>query len=229
MALTPLMLAKLVNRLQEGHAIASMGYPDITAPEATLKEILGERFADLRFREDSDKIARRHGFKDGRRIPDSESFFECFGAALDVYDIVQERGDELLCDLNYAIPERCCGQYDFVLDVGTLEHCFNVAQALVNMASLVKVGGCVFHENPHNWGNHGFYNFNPTLFHDFYTDNGFEVESIRLVGKDGGTLDVPHTKRFTYQGPEVNLFTVVRRLEVKEITFPTQTKYRRPV
>lgn len=226
MALTPLMLAKVCNRIQPGNAIASMGYPDITAPEETLKGILGDKFSGLRWREDSDRICKRHGIKQLRQIPDSESVFELLGASLDVYDIVQERGDELLCDLNYPIPERACGQYDFVLDVGTLEHCFNVAQALVNMASLVKVGGFVFHENPHNWGNHGFYNFNPTLFHDFYTDNGFEVESIRLVTKDHA-IEVPHTKRFVFNGSEVNLFTVVKRVEVKEITFPVQTKYRR--
>ena len=221
------MLAKVCNRVKPGAAIASMGYPDITAPEHVLKPLLGEKFEALKWREDSDKIARRHGFKDGRRIPDAESFFELLGASLDVYDIVQERGDEVLCDLNYPIPVEACAQYDVVLDVGTLEHCFNVAQALVNMASLVNLGGSILHENPFNWGNHGFYNFSPTLFHDFYADNGFEVESIRLATKDQRTIDVPMTKRFTFEGPEVNLFTVAKRMEIRHLVFPTQTKYRR--
>jgi hypothetical protein len=119
-----------------------------------------------------------------------------------------------------------CGQYDYVLDVGTLEHCFNIAQALVNMASLAKVGGFIFHENPFNWGNHGFYNLSPTLFHDFYTDNGFELVEMKLMERDGKMYEAPRTKRFTFSGGEANLFTIVKRLEMKDVSMPLQTKYR---
>lgn len=217
------MLAKLLTRLKPGEAIASMGYQDIVIAPEKLDEILQGR--KVQFREDSEKIAKRHGKT--WPIPDSESFFELYGASLDVYDVVQERGCEIVCDLNYPVPVRCCEQYDYVLDVGTLEHCFNVAQALVNMASLVKVGGHVFHENPFNWGNHGFYGLNPTLYHDFYTDNGFEIESARLITRDGRSVDAPQTKRFVMVDEEVNNFVVARRLEKKEMQMPTQTKYRK--
>lgn len=217
------MLLGVLERGKPGEAIASMGYPDIMYPPEKLAGLLNGK--TIKYREDSEKICARHGSKP-HEVPDSESLFEAFGLALDVYDIVQERGDEILCDLNYPLPDRVCGQYDYVLDVGTAEHCFNIAQALVNMACLVKVGGTIFHENPYNWGNHGFYNLNPTLFHDFYTDNGFEIVEMKLMERDGKMYEAPSTKRFQFGGGEANLFTIAKRLEVKEMTFPTQTKYR---
>lgn len=204
-----------------------MGYPDIIYPPERLKDLLGDKVLGLKYREDSEAICKRHGVA-LHDVPDSESLFEQFGVSLDVYDIVNERGCEIVCDLNYPLPQEVCGQYDYVVDVGTLEHCFNIAQALVNMAALVKVGGMIFHENPFNWGNHGFYNLNPTLFHDFYTDNGFEIVECLLLPRGEKAFKAPQTKRFQYVGGEANVFTVARRLELKDFTFSTQTKYRRP-
>lgn len=225
MALNPLMLGRLTSVLKEGQAIAAMGYPDIIYPPEKLNALLHGR--EVKYRDDSERICKRHGVPP-HDVPDSESFFEAFGASLDVYDIVQERGDEIICDLNYPIPAQACGQYDYVLDVGTLEHCFNIAQALVNMACLLKVDGLIFHENPYNWGNHGFYNLNPTLFHDFYTGNGFVIEECALLPVKGAehAVKAPQTKRFIFTEREANLFTVARRVEEKPMTFPTQTKYR---
>jgi hypothetical protein len=220
------MLGKLLKRIKPGEAIASMGYPDIAVPREQMESLLNGR--EVPFREDSADIAKRHGLPAGTLVPDSEAFFELYGCALDVYDVVQERGCELVCDLNYPLPARVCGQYDYVLDVGTLEHCFNIAQAAVNMACLLKVGGTIFHENPFNCGNHGFYGLNPTWYHDFYTDNGFELESVRLISRDGRAAEIPPTKRFIAPEQEFNCFAVAKRLEEREITFPTQSKYRRP-
>jgi hypothetical protein len=219
------MLVRLMEKLKPGDAIASMGYPDIIFPEDRLKALLGDRIKGLKYRPDSQRICKRHGLKD-QPIPDAESLFELCGASLDVYDIVDERGCEIVLDLNYPFPANACGQYDFVLDVGTAEHCFNIAQALINMACLVKVGGYVIHENPFNWGNHGFYNLCPTLFHDFYTDNGYEIEECKLIRHDKW-LNAPQTQRFVFTEAEMNVFTVVKRLEVKDMTFPCQTKYRK--
>lgn len=227
MALNPLMLIKLCGKLKEGDAIASMGYPDIIFPPDDLAELLGDKLPGLKYREDSEKICKRHGIP-LRQIPDAESLFGLYGASLDVYDIVEERGCEIVLDLNHPFPANACEQYEYVLDVGTLEHCFNIPQALVNMACLLKVGGIVMHENPFNWGNHGFYNLNPTLFYDFYGDNGYQVLECKLLPRGANEIwEVPATKRFVYTDKEANLFTIVARTEVREITFPTQSKYRR--
>jgi len=225
MALNPLMFSRLVGMLKEGQAIASMGYPDILiAPEA-LRELMGDKILGVKYREDSARICGRHKIP-YRDVPDAESVFECFGVSLDVYDIVQDRGCETLCDLNHPIPEAAVAQYDYVLDVGTLEHCFNVGQALFNMASMAKVGGYVLHENPFNWGNHGFYNLNPTLFHDFYGDNGFTVMECVLMNFKTKDLYAPPAKGRFHMDAEANVITVARRDEIKPFTMPMQGKYR---
>jgi hypothetical protein len=226
LALNPLMLVKLLGRLKEGDAIASMGYPDIIFPPDELAAFLGDRISELKYRPESQEICARHGLK-GHPIPDAESLFELFGASLDVYDIVNERGCEIVLDLNYPVPANACEQYDYVLDVGTSEHCFNIAQAVVNMACMAKVGGIVMHENPFNWGNHGFYNLCPTWYHDFYTDNGFKVLDLKLLPRGSDeAIDVPAIKRFKFLESEANILAIVQRTEVKDIHFPVQAKYR---
>lgn len=77
-------------------------------------------------------------------------------------------------DLNHPVPADLHGRYDLVYDGGTMEHCFNCVAFLQNTIDLVKPGGRVIHHVPvNNWVNHGFYQFSPTLFFDFYETNGF--------------------------------------------------------
>jgi hypothetical protein len=229
MALNPLMTLKVAKLLKPGDRIASMGYPDIVASE---KLIVGltEGKRPVVYREDSEAICKRHGIKPRRPIPDAADFFALFGAKLDVFDIVQERGGEILCDLNDPLDRSHHAQYDFVLDVGTLEHCFNIAQAALNMGSLLKAGGTIFHENPFNWGNHGFYGLNPTWYGDFYGQPGFELRDCRMLARDGSTAVVEGPARFgrfIWGTGEANCYAMAQRTEVLPIAWPTQTKYKR--
>lgn len=221
MALSISQTAALGKILVPGMKIASMGYPDLIAPV--------QEFPGMKYREDSEAICKRHGLAP-RQIPDAESYFSILDCKLDVYDIVKERGSEILCDLNQRLdPILKAYNYDIVLDVGTAEHCFNIAQALINMAGMVKMGGHIIHENPFNWGNHGFYNLNPTLFADFYSANGFELVECKLVDTKGKSWGVSNTARFKAVGGELNVFAMARRVAVKSFVFPTQTKYAKPV
>lgn len=221
MALSVSQTAALAGILKPGMRVASMGYPDLIAVVSDL--------AGLKYRADSEAICKRHGLP-LRQIPDAHSYFELQGCALDVYDIVQERGDEILCDLN--LPLKWLKEmkyvdtfYDIVLDVGTLEHCFNVAQAVFNMAALVKVGGHIIHENPFLMGNHGFYGMQPTFYADFYENNGFEIQDLKLVNRHGGEARVPPVNRFKFVEQEVNTFCIAKRVRMQEFVFPTQSKY----
>lgn len=217
MALSITQTAALVGIIENGMHIASMGYPDLIA---RIDDVPG-----LKYRADSSAICRRHGLKQ-RLIPDAHSYFELQGCTLDVYDIVQERGSEILCDLNKPIEAIApFGTYDIVLDVGTVEHCFNIAQAVMNMAGMVKEGGYILHENPFCMGNHGFYGLNPTFYADFYAANGFKLLECRLVTRDGREAIVPHTQRFKFAGEEANVFAMAQRLEIKPMVYPMQSKY----
>ena len=232
MALTPLVTSMLVPLIKQGHRIASMGYPDIVAPLDMLEQLLGVRFGALKYRPDSEQICKWHGLPQ-HAIPDAESFFDVLGATLDVYDIVEARGGEIVCDLNEPLPVTCItngvwhGPYDFVLDVGTIEHCFNIGQAAKNMAGLLKEGGVIFHGNPHNSGNHGFYGINPTWYADFYGQEGFTLLYCKLMQRGAELpIEVPLTSRFHCPASEVNIFAAARRDEVRPILFPQQTKYK---
>lgn len=224
MALTPLVCRDLIPRLKPGQRIASLGYPDIVAPEREVDAWLGRRV--IQYRDDSEKICKWHGIRPAHRIPDARSFFEAFECHLDVFDIMQARGDEILCDLN--VPMAPTRGYDYVLDVGTLEHCFNIGQAAQNAAGLLLQDGIIYHSNPFVMSNHGFYSLNPTWFADFYAQPGFELLWLKIAMKGADEyINVPLTQRFLHgTDQELNIFAAARRTEIKQIsTSIIQTKY----
>ncbi len=102
-------------------------------------------------------------------------FFKMLG-----YNIVEsmdcwtEEGADFIHDLNRPIPRDLAGQFNLVYDGGTLEHVFDVKECLFNVVRLLQSEGMVIHHSPMNgYVNHGFYQFSPTLFEDFYAANGF--------------------------------------------------------
>jgi len=150
------------------------------------------------------------------------------GYDLEVLDVVEARGGELLHDLNEPVPTRLHRRYALVIDPGTLEHCFNVAQAACNLAEMVAPRGCVFHGNPLNMFNHGFYNFNPTWYRDFYAANGFEIELIEGVAdmvRDPKRFEVPLIERFGGVPANASLYVLARRVADTRIRWPVQSKY----
>lgn len=84
-----------------------------------------------------------------------------------------ERAD-FVHDLNEPAPESLKSRFSLILDGGSLEHIFDVRTALKNIAFMLKPGGRVIHFVPsNNFLNHGFYQFSPTLFYDYYGANRF--------------------------------------------------------
>lgn len=110
-------------------------------------------------------------------------FVELLGAelchSLDVSDYQQS---EIICNLNYQLPESLFGQYDVVVDLGTLEHLSNLSVALNNIFSLLKQDGLYYFSLPcNNWVNHGFFQFSPTFFIDLCSDNlNYELYDLHL-------------------------------------------------
>lgn len=122
-------------------------------------------------------IGEKLGFVSGR------SFLEFFGfEGVDCLDVPGcEHPPEITHDLNFEIPQALRGNYDFILDPGTLEHVFDQATCLHNVARLLKVGGTVCHLVPVYSYNGGYYSINPNVLHDFYSANGFAVDSAYLL------------------------------------------------
>ena len=77
-------------------------------------------------------------------------------------------------DLNYPVvlDER----FDMVINLGTAEHVFNVAQFFRTCHELAEPGGMMIHTMPFSgWVEHGFYSFNPTFYWDLAAANRYHV------------------------------------------------------
>lgn len=102
-------------------------------------------------------------------------------------------GAEWVHDLNQPIPEDWKSSQDLVLDFGTLEHVFDVPQALKNYIQLLSPNGdLIIGTVANNFCGHGFYQFSPEFFYRALTrENGMEIRRVALVEDDvvwGGAL-----------------------------------------
>jgi len=107
-----------------------------------------------------------------------------FGATqVDSIDNSNYENATLIHDMNESIPSALQERYDTVIDVGTLEHVFDIGQALRNCAALCKVGGQIIHVLPTNgFCGHGFWQFSPELFYSLYSaENGFENTQVYVA------------------------------------------------
>jgi len=86
---------------------------------------------------------------------------------------MNDRADIRL-DLTRPVPEEYREKADLVCDFGTLEHIFDVKEAIENMNRLLKTQGIILHMSPVSFYQHGFYNFNPLLFDTLYSLSGYE-------------------------------------------------------
>jgi hypothetical protein len=106
---------------------------------------------------------------------------ELFGSTcVDSVDNSAYQDATIIADMN--LPWQPTKQYDTVLDLGTMEHIFNVPQTLENIRRACAVGGQIIHVVPaNNFCGHGFYQFSPELFYSYYTkENGFEYTEVYI-------------------------------------------------
>ena len=134
-------------------------------------------------------------------------------------------------DLNDSIPPELWNSADLVIDPGTLEHVFDIKTFFANIAHLLKIGGLVFHFNPLNLVDHGFFSPSPCLFHDVYTANGFEIlATIRRNEKTGecGSWDLNYEEApqsFILGGDPWFLYTVACKVKDCVFTSPIQSRW----
>lgn len=115
---------------------------------------------------------------------DDKKLFELLGFdSIDRIDYSDFEGAEHIVDLNKdGLPKNLLGQFDLVLDSGTLEHVFHIPNVLKNIISLAKVGGRIIFLSPSsNHMDHGFYMFSPTFFVDYFSANKFDIETCYVV------------------------------------------------
>ncbi len=136
---------------------------------------------------------RRSGFDMGRRDAErllsesdgfAESLFRLLGAGEVVsVDASDYEGASRIVDLNQPLPADLEEAFTAVVDLGTLEHVFDFPAAVRSCMRMVAVDGHFLIVTPaNNWAGHGFYQFNPELFHRVLAPrNGFRVERMLVT------------------------------------------------
>lgn len=109
---------------------------------------------------------------------------ESFGATdVQSLDNSDYEGATLIHDMNRPLPDALAGGFDTVFDSGSLEHVFNIPQALANVSALCRTGGQVLHVLPaNNFCGHGFWQVSPELFFSLYAPaNGYRDTEVFLA------------------------------------------------
>ena len=226
------MLKQVASQLPAPKRMLCLGYPDMLVTPAQIEKTCGaDVLAATQWRDDSDSILRWHNLRGAMdRVAESRSLFAAMGIETDFVDIVASRGFEIVLDLNEPATPELADKYDIVYDGGTMEHCFNVAQVMMNILDFAKVGGFIIHVNPINYYNHGFFNFNPTFYHDWYGQAGNQVVSP-FYAMHGPVLPsrlavLDAVKSFA--APERSVMMVAaRKVSPARPKWPTQAKYLR--
>ena len=164
-------------------------------------------------------------------------FFKLLGfTEVHSVDYFENEKPTFVLDLNKPVPASMEGQYDLVSDAGTLEHCFDVKEALFNTVRLLKPGGHVCFCSPMSgYVDHGFYSFSPTLFRDFYGQNGFDRIQMSILADNGDSSNIK-IKRYDYTAATAEIirdlfdisaiFFLARKKTSSGIRVPIQGYYR---
>ena len=168
----------------------------------------------------------------------AKTFFEFLGInSKDYYDIDKFDFDKpkIIHDLQYPISLNFYNFFNFIVDSGTMEHIFDVKSVMENIVRMTKIGGYVLQFIPaQNFLNHGFYQFSPTFFYDFYSNNGFEIIESYLVEIRGNSdrfyqydQERDYTGLFLNNNRLVNCFLVRKKSISKKIILPDQFIYKK--
>lgn len=209
----------------------SLSYQDVLATPSELESVFGISMRDLPVLPDSDRIIRWH--KADPRLPGVPEFHEVMrrvGFEVTSVDLGVFRGVEEVADQNYPLTAKHRGKYHLVLD-NVAAHCFNVTQAITNVADAVAVGGLALHITPLAMVNQGYYSISPCLFQDFYLSNGFEIlqhtgATLTRGNVQSEAVRIEPVKRMKTFHPDTIQFVMARRVSDCKITWPTQSKFK---
>lgn len=143
--------------------------------------------------------------------------------------------DALRHDLNHSLP--ITDRFDVVMNHGTAEHVFNIAQVFATIHRHTKPGGLMIHDAPFTgWIDHGFYTLHPTLFYDLSGANGYKIERVCISEIRSQTILEVETRESVAELAEAgkiplnaNLFVVLRRLSEGQFRLPAQGYYSRTI
>lgn len=151
-------------------------------------------------------------------------------------DVSDYQGSEVICNLNYPIPDNLEEQYDVIIDAGTLEHVSNMSSGILNYFKILKTNGILYFGNPsNNWINHGFFQFSPTFYQDLCIDNkNLELKELFIkTSNDDCYYDILNYPLNPYiintinsSSDKLNVHGIIKKLGDEISLDLVQTKYR---
>lgn len=159
----------LIEHVPKGGRILSLGFPDLITTRKDLERLFGvdgREFALVheKYAYDSKRV---HG--SGYCPVDPRSLFFAAGRyQLVSVDAKRWQGSEVLANLNVPGSLAGIGEFDLILDCGTLEHCLFPGTCLFECFSRLKRGGLALHHNPMGKMTHGFWSPHPSLYQTVY-------------------------------------------------------------
>lgn len=176
-----LLLQEAVRKPFRGRVL-TLGKQDILLSWSQLTQI--SREANVVIRCDHDiSLSSKPWWAEKAYITD-KSFLMALGfGEVRSIDASSYEGADYILDLNCPdLPDCLVGQFDVIIDGGTIEHVFHIPNALRNIFRMLAPGGRVIHQVPSsNHIDHGFYMFSPTLFWEFYATNHFDINSFQVI------------------------------------------------
>jgi hypothetical protein len=158
----------------------------VRAGKIDLSRVLTFGMLDLSFHRSALERTAGVDLGSGPETMDMNEFFERLGAQkVESLDVSSYEGATIVHDLNEPVPPKHSGRYTLVYDGGTMEHVFNVPTLLQNVHTLLSDTGTILHDSPMNgWVDHGFYQFSPTFYIDYYSKNKYDVLASNMVMMD---------------------------------------------
>jgi hypothetical protein len=167
--------------------LLSIGYPDFIIERSIFENSAHSNIFKSSVLVNQEPIMRWHKLSAKNFV--AVSLFKALSASFSINSaysdidigtgISDEEASFIQLDLNSQC-ESSNGKFDIILDSGTSEHCFNIAQVFRTYHSLLALGGYLYQWTPFLSPNHGFYSLNPTFYYDLGREGAFTLEQFNM-------------------------------------------------
>lgn len=175
-------IIKLIRDYKISGSVLTIGVQDIMDTHENIEKLIAENgLTPRRIPADKRKFRMSKGqrifkelFKLENPMHGDDLFYMLGFDKVDTLELFDDDDPTIIHDLNNPLPAELVGKYDFVLDIGCSEHIYDLHQSMKNLMDAAKPNGVVCYYLPMlGWHNECFYNFQPPLFFDAFSANGF--------------------------------------------------------
>lgn len=129
------------------------------------------------------------------------SFFESFGVKnIDVLDVTNYEGANIIHDMSMPVPEKYKNKWDFIFNGSILDNMFDPAQAMRNISEMLSESGRVLHIEMASNLAFEYLMFSVDWFFDYYIVNNYKDCMVYVCGfKDVDSLCYGPWRVFSYK------------------------------